>query len=99
MSPSGAKAFEQRDPARSGIDSFENRPKSLETVLERQFKRHKNAWAFFGAQPLGYRRIAILWVMSAKKDETRLRRLSQLIRDSANGLRLALLSGRAQHRT
>jgi uncharacterized protein YdeI (YjbR/CyaY-like superfamily) len=87
MQPRGLETWENRDPARSGIYSFENRPKALTPALERRFKAHKKAWLFFQAQPPGYRRLMIFMVMSAKRDETRERRLEQLIEASEKGLR------------
>ena len=91
MAPSGTKVFEARDPARSGIYSFENRPKKLPPELERRFRNDRAAWEFFQAQPPGYRRIAIWFVMSAKRDETRLKRLAVLMDDSAHGRRLGIM--------
>jgi uncharacterized protein YdeI (YjbR/CyaY-like superfamily) len=53
-------------------------------VYEPQIRATRAAWTFFSAQPPSYRRAAIWWVISAKKEETRQRRLAQLIEDSAN---------------
>jgi uncharacterized protein YdeI (YjbR/CyaY-like superfamily) len=83
MHPSGRAVFDSRDRARTGLYSFENRPKTLEPALERRFRADKKAWAFFQAQPPGYRRLAIFVVMSAKRDETKERRLLQLMEASA----------------
>ena len=66
MTPAGLKAFEARDPERSGMYSFENRPRKLDAAHERIFRADKKAWAFFQAQPPGYQRTACWWVMSAK---------------------------------
>jgi uncharacterized protein YdeI (YjbR/CyaY-like superfamily) len=93
MHATGLKAFEARDPKRSGIYSFEQRQKdqTLDAVLEAKFKKNKKAWAFFEAQPPGYRRIGSLYVMSAKQQETRLKRLATLMKESAAGRRIGLL--------
>jgi uncharacterized protein YdeI (YjbR/CyaY-like superfamily) len=88
MTPAGLKAFAARDAKRSGIYSFENRPRQLEGALEQKFKANTKAWEFFQAQPPGYRRLLIWRIVSAKKEETRLRRLEQLIQDSAQGKRI-----------
>jgi len=88
MRPPGVRAFDTRDPARSGIYSFENRPKTLAPALERRFKANKKAWLFFQAQPPGYRRLIVFMVMSAKQDETRERRLDRVMKASEKGLRL-----------
>jgi uncharacterized protein YdeI (YjbR/CyaY-like superfamily) len=91
MTPHGIKVFEARDPARCGIYSFENRPKKLTPELERRFRNDRAAWEYFVAQPPGYRRLAIWFVMSAKKEETRLKRLAVLMDDSAHGRRLGVM--------
>ena len=88
------RAYEARDPAKSGVYSFENATRKLALVDERQFQTHQAAWQFFQKQPPGYRRIAIWWVVSAKKDETRARRLAQLIEHSRNGRRLGTVTGK-----
>ncbi|HEU0039319.1 MAG TPA: YdeI/OmpD-associated family protein [Verrucomicrobiae bacterium] len=93
MTPPGLKAHAARAPERSGVYSFENAPRTLAAAQERQFKADKIAWQFFQRQPPGYRRTAIWWVVSAKKPETRARRLGQLIADSRKGRRLAQVSG------
>jgi len=88
MQPRGLEAFDKRDPARSGIYSFESRPKRFAPALDRRFRADKKGWAFFQAQPPGYRRLMIFLVMSAKQDETKKRRLARLIEASANQTRL-----------
>jgi uncharacterized protein YdeI (YjbR/CyaY-like superfamily) len=92
MMPAGLRAFEARDEAGSGVYSFEQRPQEFAPAYEEQFKTNAPAWAFFMTQPPGYRRLVIHWVQSAKREETRLKRLSILIEDSANGRRIAQLA-------
>jgi len=58
-------------------------------VLERRFKANKAAWTYFQAQPPGYRNLVTKWVTGAVKEETRLRRLDMVIRDSAEGKRIS----------
>jgi uncharacterized protein YdeI (YjbR/CyaY-like superfamily) len=91
MMPAGLKAFEARTAARSGIYAFENAPRSLAPADERAFKANKKAWKNFKQQAPYYQRVAIWWVISAKKEETRARRLKQLIEDTENGRRLKQL--------
>ncbi len=92
MQPAGLRAFEGRDPAKSGVYSFEQRQDAkLSAEAERKFKANRAAWSFFQSQPPGYRKIATFWVVSAKREETRERRLETLVRDSAAGLRIGLL--------
>ena len=64
----------------------------MSPVLEARFKRNRKAWAYFQAQPAWYRRTAVWWVVSAKKEETRERRLVTLIEDSAAGRAIRQLS-------
>ena len=90
----GLGAFTKRNPKRTKLYSFENRPKSLEPPLEKRFRANKKAWQFFEQQPPGYKRLAIWFVMSAKQDETRVRRVDQLISLSARNERLGLGTGK-----
>ena len=92
MHPAGLAAFELRDAARSGVYSFENREAATLTQEQAaRFRRNAGAWTFFQSQPPGYRKTAIWWVVSAKREETREKRLATLIEDSANRLRIAML--------
>jgi uncharacterized protein YdeI (YjbR/CyaY-like superfamily) len=83
MRPAGIRAFEKRTGNRSEIYSYEQRKGAkLSGVYEKQFRARKKAWKFFQAQPPWYRRTSSWWVISAKKEETRLKRLARLIEDS-----------------
>jgi len=88
MRPAGLKAFEARKANRSGIYSYENRPAALPDSYEQTMRQNNAAWDFFQGQPPSYRRMACWWVLSAKKEETRLRRLNVLIEMSAAGRRM-----------
>ena len=88
MHAAGLKAFAIRDRKKTGIYSFENRPQSLPPTLEKKFRAQPKAWAFFNAQPSGYRRLAIYKVVNPKQEVTRERWLARLIADSAAGRRL-----------
>jgi uncharacterized protein YdeI (YjbR/CyaY-like superfamily) len=85
MQPAGLAAFEARDEARTAEYSYENRPQGLDEPYEAQFRDNPAAWAYWEAQPAHYRRGAAHWVMSAKREETRQKRLATLIEDSAAG--------------
>ncbi len=91
MHESGWKAFEERDHRRSQQYSFEQENPGLSAAYETRFQEHEDAWKFFQSQPPSYQRTASWWVMSAKREETRLKRLAILIDDSANQQRIALL--------
>jgi len=89
MAPPGLAAFEARDEAKSKQYSYEARSRPLDPAYEQVFRANAAAWAFWQAQPPGYRRTASWWVMSAKREDTRQRRLATLIEDSAAGRRIA----------
>lgn len=84
----GRAAFERRDDARSRVYAYEHPSRGLDEAAETQFRKHGAAWRFFESQAPWYRRNAVYWVMSAKREETRRRRLATLIADSANGERI-----------
>jgi uncharacterized protein YdeI (YjbR/CyaY-like superfamily) len=86
MQPAGLHAFRERDerktPQYSGLDP----------ALDAALRANQKAASFFDAQPPGYRKVVTLWVMSAKREETRARRLAHLIERSASGTRIDLLN-------
>ena len=89
--PAGTQAFEQRRDDRSRIYAYENAPRTLSRTDEKRFRSNRKAWKYFNDQPPSYSRVAIYWVMSAKKEETRARRPATLIDDSAHGRRLGVV--------
>ena len=92
MQPPGMRALEARDETKSGVYSFERSQEAKLTPREqKQLRANRKAWTFFEAQPPGYRRVCLHWVVSAKRPETRERRLNTLIADSAAGRRIAPL--------
>jgi uncharacterized protein YdeI (YjbR/CyaY-like superfamily) len=86
MRPAGLAAFEQRSDAKTGVYSFEREDAELPPEFEQRLRENRAAAEYFDGRPPWYRRTATHWVISAKREETRLRRLAQLIEDSANGL-------------
>jgi uncharacterized protein YdeI (YjbR/CyaY-like superfamily) len=86
--PAGIKAFAAREQNRSGIYSYEQRSPELPNQYGKKLKRNLAAWKFFQAQPPSYRKAANWYVLSAKKEETRLKRLDVLIEYSAQGRRI-----------
>jgi uncharacterized protein YdeI (YjbR/CyaY-like superfamily) len=100
MRPAGLAAFKKRDPARSSVYSFERSDASLDPAQERRLRSNGRAWAFWSEQPKGYRKTATWWVVSAKREETRSRRLATLIDVSEKGERIPALvspTRRAKH--
>lgn len=93
MHSAGLAAFEKRDGTRSEIYSYEQRNNAkLPPAYQKEFRAHSASWKFFRAQPPGYQRICNWWVISAKKEETRLKRLAVLIEHSGHQRRLPALT-------
>jgi len=84
----GLAAFERRDRKVTRKYSFERKSAAFDPAALRVLKANKAAWAFFTAQPPGYQKLLTFWVMSAKQEETRLRRLATLTERSAKGERV-----------
>ncbi len=85
MHPAGLKAFAARNEKKSGIYSYEQRKNAQFTrEQEEQFRANKSAWEFFLSQAPWYQRVTTYWVLSAKREETKLKRLSELIGHSQN---------------
>lgn len=102
MAPPGLAAFAKRDVARSGMYSYEatsaKPPDELGAAELTKFKSKKRAWAFFDAQAPYYKKLMARWVMTAKREETRVGRLAELIEYSASGERIPLIGPRSQRR-
>ena len=88
MRPIGLKAFAARIDNKSGIYSYEQRSTALKQPYAKLLKKNKGASNFFKKQPPSYRKMIGWWVISAKKEETRMARLAKLISESAKGKRL-----------
>ncbi len=88
MRPAGEAAFALRREEKSGVYSYEQRHlAAFEPEQEERFRANAAAWEYWSAAPAGYRKMATWWVVSAKRPETRERRLATLIEDSAAGRR------------
>ena len=97
MAPAGLRAFATRTEDNSTIYAYENKASAvLDATAEAQFRANATAWAYFAAQPPGYRRTAIWWVISAKQEATRQKRLATLIEDSAQGRPISQLDRRSK---
>ena len=97
MRPAGLRAFEDREAHPLSGYSYESlRPSEhLPADCEQRMRANRAAWTYWSAQPPGYRRSAVHWVTKAKRDETRERRLAQLIADCAAGRRIGALTSPA----
>jgi uncharacterized protein YdeI (YjbR/CyaY-like superfamily) len=95
MREPGMRAYEQRTESRSRTYAHEQAEIAFPAEMLSRFKEHSEAWAFFQNQAPWYQRAATWWVISAKREETRERRLATLIDDSANGRRVRSLDRNA----
>jgi uncharacterized protein YdeI (YjbR/CyaY-like superfamily) len=92
MRPAGEAAFAARREDRSAVYSYERRHEAaFDAEQKAQFRANEPAWAWFSEQSLSYRQLATFWVVSAKRPETRARRLATLIECSAEGRRVPAL--------
>jgi uncharacterized protein YdeI (YjbR/CyaY-like superfamily) len=92
MHPAGLKAFAARSEKKSGIYAYEQRKSARFTrEQEKQFRSYKPAWDFFRSQAPWYQRVCTYWVISAKREETKLKRLCELISHSQNQRRIPRL--------
>ncbi len=88
MHEAGRAAFAKRDAKKTAIYSYESRHTAeFDAGMLARFRTNKKAWDFFQAQPPSYRKVITYWVMQAKRDETRHRRLERAIAESAQGRR------------
>jgi len=88
MQPAGLAAYQARKEDKSGIYSYEQRSAELPAPYDEKLRQNQDAWEFLYSQPASYRKLAFWWVVSAKKEETRLKRLAKLIEVSALGRRV-----------
>ncbi len=85
MQPAGLASFENRTESKSKIYSYEKDEVDLSKNFKKRFKANKKAWDYFQSLAPSYRKVSGHWVMSAKQETTRVKRLNQLISDSAAG--------------
>jgi uncharacterized protein YdeI (YjbR/CyaY-like superfamily) len=86
MRPAGLRAYEERREAKTGVYSYEQREAAaLPAEYEDRLRANAAAWEFWTSRPPSYRKAAVWWVVSAKREETRERRLARLIDDSREG--------------
>jgi uncharacterized protein YdeI (YjbR/CyaY-like superfamily) len=95
MQPAGTRAFEARDESKSKLYSYEAKNRELPGAYVKKLKANGKAWSFFQTQAPYYRRTASWWIVSAKKEETRLKRLDILIQDSAKQRRVGTVIGKS----
>lgn len=88
MRPAGIKAAKNRSSKKSKLYSFEQKNVKLGKNYEKKIRDNDKAWQFFSSLTPSAKKMSTWWVMSAKKEETRFRRLEILIKHSAKGEKL-----------
>ena|SRR5437773_4104357 len=96
MHAAGLAAFQKRDATKPAPYSFESPPMTLGAAMERTFRANKPAWEYFQSEAPWYKRTSVFFVMSAKREETRARRLDLLIKWSAKRKRIPPLTPNRQ---
>ncbi|MDH3651824.1 MAG: YdeI/OmpD-associated family protein [Saprospiraceae bacterium] len=91
MTEAGLKAFDKKQVAKSKVYSYEQKNAELPPAYLEKLKSHQEAYIFFHNLPPSARKPSIWWVISAKKEETRQRRLEQLMACCAQGVRIPML--------
>jgi uncharacterized protein YdeI (YjbR/CyaY-like superfamily) len=89
MNDTGLKAFNARRDDKTGVYSYEQEDAELSEPYAKKFRKNRKAWDFFNRQAASYRKTTTYWVVRAKREDTRMKRLDELIAESAKGKRLA----------
>ncbi len=92
MKPEGLAAFSYRKEEKSKIYAYENPAVIFDKTYEKKFKANKSAWKYFKSTAPTYQKITTRWVMSAKQEETRIKRLEELISDCAAGKKIKAMN-------
>ncbi|HXR83036.1 MAG TPA: YdeI/OmpD-associated family protein [Hanamia sp.] len=92
MQPSGIAAFEKRQENKSRIYSYEKESPSLPDDFLKKFKANKKAWNYFQSMAPSYQKTCIHWIIDAKQEATKIKRLEELICDSEAGRKIKRLS-------
>jgi uncharacterized protein YdeI (YjbR/CyaY-like superfamily) len=95
MQPAGEAAYAKRREDRTAVYSFDG-DWAFDDAADAALRANPSAWAWFEAQPAGYRRQAAHWVMSAKRTETREARLAKLLDGCVGAYRLPEITGKAR---
>lgn len=88
MQPAGLAAYMARLEKRSGVYSYEQAGAELEQVYLSQIRDNPAAWEYYQRASPSYRKAVNWWIVSAKREPTRLKRLQELIEDCASGRRI-----------
>ena len=92
MQPEGLKAFSFREDKKSSVYSYENPIIVFDKSCEKKFKANKQAWKYFQSTAPSYQKTTTRWVMSAKQEATRFKRLEELIRDCTLGKKIKAMN-------
>ena len=93
MKPEGIQAYNKKKDHKSEIYTYEQKKIKLDEKYENIIKTNKIAWEYFSKHLApSYKKTSIRWVMSAKREETRLNRLRILIDSSSKGEKIPQLA-------
>lgn len=95
LAPAGLAAWRAASKQPAGY-SFESKPAALPKPYLTRFAANSKAYAYFQSEAPWYRRTTSFYVMSAKQEETRLRRLARLIECCEHGQRIGVLAGKSR---
>jgi uncharacterized protein YdeI (YjbR/CyaY-like superfamily) len=87
----GLEAFKMMRKDNSKEASYEQKVVEMPVAYSRQFRKNKKAWKYYQQQTPSYRKLTIWWIISAKKEETRIKRLNKLIKDCENNQKISPL--------
>jgi uncharacterized protein YdeI (YjbR/CyaY-like superfamily) len=85
MTPAGMESFKKRKESKSAVYTHENAEVNFSPEFEKQFKSNKKAWTYFNSLAPSYKKLSKNWIMGAKQESTRIKRLEIIIKDSAAG--------------
>ncbi len=88
MKPEGLEAFRKKNDSNSKIYSYEQATLKLDKKFEKLLKANKKAWKNYQLQPPSYKKAVVRWLNSAKQEQTKLKRLNELIKDSEQNQRI-----------
>jgi uncharacterized protein YdeI (YjbR/CyaY-like superfamily) len=91
MQPSGIAIFEKRNPEKTDNYTADRSKAKLSPELEAELIEHPKAYSFFISRSETYKNTCVYWIMRAKQEATRKRRLEILIDSSEEGLKIPQL--------
>lgn len=98
MHEAGIAAFERRNQKASDEHNELRRNPVFPAGMEERFKKDAGAWQWFSDSSESYRRNCIFWIAAAKKEETQLKRLNEVMDCARNRQRIPLMRSDSGHK-